>query len=218
MSPGRTRPDPAGQPRPRRALGIALRAIGLTAAIIFATPGFAAPSPAAAKAFIRMTADRMIEIIDSTDDLSDRRSQLQTVVDESVDTEQIARFCLGHHWRMATPAQRQQFVRLFHQVLLDGVTGQISSDRGVRIDLGDAAVRGQTTIVHSTVYRPNQAPVDADWVVAGTKAGLRIQDVVVEGVSMRLTRRNDYDSYLDSHRGSVNALLAAMQNRLARSS
>ncbi len=132
MSPGRTRPDPAGRPGLRRALGAALRAVGLSAAIVFATPGFAAaPSPAAAIAFIQTTADRMIAIIDGTDDLPARRSQLQTIVDESVDTEQIARFCLGRHWRVATSAQQQRFVRLFHRVLLDGVTGQINNDRGV---------------------------------------------------------------------------------------
>lgn len=211
-------PDPAGRPGLHRVLKAALRAaIGLFAAIVFVTPGFAAaPSPAAATAFIRTTADRMIAIIDGADDLPARREQLQTIVDESVDTEQIARFCLGRHWRVATPAQQQRFVRLFHRVLLDGVTGQISNDRGVRIELGNATVRGRTTIVHSTVFRPNQAPVDADWVVAETEAGPRIQDVVAEGVSMRLTRRNDYDSYLGSHHGSINALLAAMQDRLAR--
>lgn len=217
MSPSRAQPDPAGRPGLRRALGAALRAIGLFGAVVFATPGFAAaPSPAAATAFIRTTADRMIAVIDGTADLPARRSQLQTIVDESVDTEQIARFCLGRHWRVATPAQQQRFVQLFHRVLLDGVTGQISSYRGVRIDPGNATVRGRTTIVHSTVYRPDQAPIDADWIVAKTGAGLRIRDVVAEGVSMRLTRRNDYDSYLGSHHGSINALLAAMQNRLAR--
>jgi len=210
--PGRTRPDPVER-LCRRA---ALRAIGLAAAIVLATPclAAAAPSPAAATAFIRTTADRMIGIIDRTDDPAARREQLQTIVDETVDTEQIARFCLGRYWRVATPAQRQRFVQLFHKVLLEGVTGQISSYRGVRIDLGRATVRGQTTTVQSTVHRPDQAAVDADWVVAGTAAGLRIRDVVAEGVSMRLTRRKDYGSYLGSHRGNIDTLLAAMQNRL----
>ncbi len=196
-----------------------VRAVGLSAAIVFAAPGLAlaaAPSPAAATAFIRTTADRMIGIIDGSEDRAARGAQLQTIVDESVDTEQIARFCLGRYWRVATPAQRQHFVQLFHRVLLNGVTGQISGYRGVRIDLDRATVRGQTTIVQSTVHRPDQAAVDAEWVVAGTAAGLRIQDVVADGVSMRLTRRSDYGSYLASHRGNIDALLAAMQSRLAR--
>lgn len=217
-SHGRAQPGPVASPGRCAALRAAVRAIALSAAIVFAAPGLAfaaAPSPAAATAFIRTTADRMIGIIDATEDRAARREQLQTVVDEVVDTKQIAQFCLGRYWRVATPAQRQRFVQLFHRVLLDGVTGQISGYRGVRIDLGRALVRGQTTIVQSTVHRPDQAAVDADWVVAGTAAGLRIQDVVAEGVSMRLTRRSDYGSYLASNRGNVGALLAAMQNQLA---
>jgi len=212
--PGRTRSDPVG----RLGRHAVLRAIGLAAAIILAMPGLAAaaPSPAAATAFIRTTADRMIGIIDGTENSAARREQLQTIVDETVDTEQIARFCLGRYWRMATPAQHQRFVQLFRKVLLEGVTGQISSYRGVRIDLGRAMVRGQTTTVQSTVHRPDQAAVDADWVVAETAAGLRIRDVVAEGVSMRVTRRKDYGSYLGSHRGNIDTLLAAMQNRLSQ--
>lgn len=218
-SPRQVQPGPVASPRRRAALRAAVRAVALSAAIVVAAPGLAVaavPSPAAATAFIRRTADRMIGIIDGTEDRAARRGQLQTIVDESVDTQQIARFCLGRYWRIATPAQRQRFVQLFHRVLLDGVTGQISGYRGVRIDLGRTTVRGQGMIVQTTVHRPDQAAVDADWVVADTANGLRIQDVVAEGVSMRLTRRSDYNSYLASHRGNVDALLAAIQNQLAR--
>lgn len=216
--PGRTQPGSVASPGRHAIPRAALRVICLSAATVFATAGLAfaaAPSPAAATAFIRTTADRMIGIIDGTEDLARRRAQLQTIVDDAVDTEQIARFCLGRYWRAVTPAQRQHFIQLFHRVLLDGVTGQISSYRGVRIDLGRAMVRRQTTTVQSTVHRPEQAVVEADWVVPETSAGLRIQDVVAEGVSMRLTRRQDYGSYLGRHRGDINALLAAMENRLA---
>jgi phospholipid transport system substrate-binding protein len=207
-------------PGRRDALRSALAVIGLSIAMMCAVSGpasAAAPSPEAATEFIRTTADRMIGIIDGTEDLTTKRDRLQAVVDGSVDTQQIARFCLGRYWRLAKPAQRQRFIRLFHRVLLEGVTGQISGYHGVRVDLGRATVLGGTTTVQSTVHRPGQADVDADWIVARTPAGLRIQDVVAEGVSMRLTRRSDYNSYLGRNGGRIETLLAAMQNRLNRS-
>ena len=224
---GLARPQRARAPRLgrrdalRSALwAIGLRAIGLSTTIVFATPELAAaatPGPGAAAEFVRTTADRMIGIIDGHEDSATKRARLQTVVDDSVDTQQIARFCLGRYWRRATPAQRQRFVQLFHQVLLDGVTGQISGYRGVRIDLGRATVQGETTTVQSTVHRPDQAAVSVDWVVASTAAGMRIRDVVAEGVSMRLTRRSDYVSYLERNGSKIGSLIAAMQTELKRS-
>lgn len=218
--PGWSQRAPASTLGRRDALRSALWAVGLSPTIVFAVPEIAsaaAPPREAVTEFIRTTADRMIGIINGNEDFATKRSQLQTVVDDAVDIQQIARFCLGRYWRVAKPAQRQRFIQLFHRVLLDGVTGQISGYRGVRIDLGRVTMQGETTTVRSTVTRPGQAAVDAEWVVAETATGLRIQDIVAEGVSMRLTRRTDYRSYLRRHGGKIESLLAAMHNQLARS-
>jgi hypothetical protein len=79
------------------AIGKALRAVGLSVALVVilaCAAEAAAPSPAAATAFIRTTADRMIAVVDSNDDPLAKRAALQKVIDTSMSTAQIARFCL----------------------------------------------------------------------------------------------------------------------------
>ncbi len=169
-----------------------------------------------AGAFVQATANRMTAIIDSDDAPAAKAAKLQAAVDQSVDSEDIARFCLGRFWRLASTEQQKSFLAMFHRVLLDGVTGQISAYKGVKVTTGAAREHEDGTVVPSIVARPGQKEVRVDWLVRPTPAGLRIEDVVAEGTSLRLTRRNDYAAYLAAHGSDVGALLDAMRQKLAQ--
>ncbi len=185
--------------------------------LAMASASFAqAVSPATASAFVDGTAKRLIAIINSSENRASQTAQLQTIVDQVVDAEGIARFCLGRYWQSATPPQRQAFLSLFHSVLLEGVTGQIRAYKGVTVTLGRAQAHDADVSVSSVVRRPDESPADVDWLVESTPSGLKISDVVAEGTSMRLTRRNDYAAFLSSHGGNVDDLLTVMRQRLAR--
>ena len=173
-------------------------------------------APATATAFVEGTAEHIVAIIDGHDSASSQVAQLQAVVDGAVDIEGIAKFCMGRYWASASAAQRQKFLGLFHAVLLDGVTGQIRNYKGVTVKVGRAQARDPDISVSSVIDRPEKGPARVDWLVEATQAGLKIEDVVAEGTSLRLTRRNDYATYLGSHNGSVDALLDAMRQRLAQ--
>ena len=219
-----TEPAAEGTVRPKRMvrswwrshapLRIALAAV---AVVGLCAPGQAeVPSPDAAASFIGTTARRLVTVIDGDGTLASQERELQAVVDGAVDVEGIARFCMGRYWQMATPAQREQFLALFHAVLLVGVTGQIRAYKGVTVTLGRTQTRDAAVSVSSVVERPGKGPASADWLVARTDAGLKIEDVVAEGTSLRLTRRNDYAAFLGSHGGNIDALLAAMRQRAAQ--
>ena len=191
--------------------------IAVAICVFAAVPGYAAaPSATEASAFIEGTSKRLITIIDSRDSAASQASQLQAVVDGTVDVEGIARFCLGRYWPAASPEQRKTFLDLFHSVLLDGVTGQIRAYKGVTVTIGRAQAHDDGVSVSSVVQRPDKGPASVDWVVGSTSSGLKIEDVVAEGTSLRLTRRNDYATFLGSHGGNIDVLLAAMRQRLAQ--
>ena len=174
------------------------------------------PTPAAAAAFIEATAHQLITVIDGHEDAASQDRELQAVVDRAVDVEGIARFCMGRYWPLASPTQRQAFLGLFRSVLMDGVTGQIRTYKGVTVTVGRTQMRDGAVSVSSVVLRPGREPAKVDWLVDSTSAGPKIEDVVAEGTSLRLTRRNDYAAYLGSHDGNVDTLLAAMRQRLAQ--
>lgn len=182
------------------------------AAVIGIAPAWAL-APAQARQFIDQTARELIAVIDAGAPVAQKRAQLQQIIDRAVAVDEVARFCLGRHWRSATPQQQQQYVQLFHRVLLNSITGHLGDYKGITYSLGRAAPGDGGMQVPSVMNRPGQPAANLTWVVSDDTGSPKIIDVIAEGTSMRLTQRSDYDSYLNRNGGSVQALIAAMQRQ-----
>ena len=71
-------------------------------------------------------------------------------------------------------------------------------------------------IVDSQLSQTNGQPIKLQWEVRDAGKGLRITDVKVEGVSMVMTRRSDFNSYIQSNGGTVEPLINELEARAAR--
>jgi phospholipid transport system substrate-binding protein len=71
-------------------------------------------------------------------------------------------------------------------------------------------------IVDSQLSQTSGQPVKLQWEVRDAGRGLRITDVKVEGVSMIMTRRSDFNSYIQSHGGTVEPLITELESRATR--
>ena len=85
----------------------------------------------------------------------------------------MARFCLGRFWRTASPEQQQEYVELFHRVLVINITGKVGDYQGVSIKLGRAPPREGDIAVSTTVIRPGNDPPGWTGSSASTAAARR---------------------------------------------
>ena len=102
-------------------------------------------------AFVRQLSEKMIAIINGPGSMAEKRQQILPLIDQNVDVDGIARFCLGRYWRTATPEQQQKFLALFHHVLLNSITGKLGEYQGVHISTGASTPRGNGLTAVSTV-------------------------------------------------------------------
>jgi phospholipid transport system substrate-binding protein len=174
-----------------------------------------AQSAEQAATFITKTGQALIDIVNGGGSTANRRTQLQQIVDRDIDVDAVARFCLGRFWRAATPEQQQQYVKLFHQVLLTNVTGKLGDYKGVTFTVGRSQPRDGGIAVETVVTRPGSAPTNVAWIVSSDSGSPKIIDVIAEGTSLRLTQRSDYASYLSHNNDSVQALLDAMRRQVS---
>jgi phospholipid transport system substrate-binding protein len=126
----------------------------------------------------------------------------------------IARFALGRHWRAATPAQQEEYTRLFTDMIVRRYTAQFTEYTGQTVTLLNAKPAGsRDVLVSSRVTQPGGgAPVAVDWRVRQDGAGAwRVIDVAVEGVSMAQTYRADFDAAVQRGGGDIEALLAFLR-------
>jgi phospholipid transport system substrate-binding protein len=180
-------------------------------------PGAWAQSNDKASAFIKSTGDRLVGVVNGPGGAQDKRTQMTQILNDTVDVDGIARFCLGRFWNSASAAQQEAYVKLFHQVLVTNITAKLGEYKGVAFTMGRARTDGENDVVSTTVERPNNPPTAVDWIVADITSRPKIIDVVAEGTSLRLTQRQDYASYLTHNNNNIDALISAMKNQVAQS-
>ncbi|HET6183242.1 MAG TPA: ABC transporter substrate-binding protein [Acetobacteraceae bacterium] len=192
---------------------LAIIALGLALA---PAAGFAQGSGESAAGFIQRMGQQLVSIIDGHGSTAEKQAALERIVDSDVDVSGIARFCLGRYWRVATPAQQQQYETLFRKVLMISIDGKLGDYQGVRFTVGRTVPRAEGQVVATTITAPNKPPTEIDWVVRNIDGSWKIVDVIAEGTSLRLTQRDDYDSFIAGHGQSVQALIDALRRQVSQ--
>jgi phospholipid transport system substrate-binding protein len=165
-----------------------------------ATPGFAqelGPEELVKK----VTAD-VLDAIKSDKQLAagDKQKAIKLAEEKvlpHVDFEEATRLAVGRGWAQASPEQKKKLVTEFRNMLVRTYSNAISAYEGqtmkvlpVRMKPGDTEVT-----VHNQFIRPgNPKPVLLDYSMRKTEKGWKIYDIVVEGVSLVLTYRSEFDA------------------------
>lgn len=200
----------------RRAIPNLIAAVVALTAASTISGGAGAAEASQATVFLQHFGDQLVAVVNGEGSQQQKRARLQQVINNGVDVDSVARFCLGRFWRIATPEQQKQYIALFHEVLLNNITSHLGEYRGVRFTLGRTQHREDAEIVSSVVERPNNPPTNVDWVVSNESGGPKVVDVIAEGTSLRLTQRSDYAAYLAHNNNNVQALIEAMRQQLAQ--
>ncbi|SHK40924.1 phospholipid transport system substrate-binding protein [Roseomonas rosea] len=202
----------------RRSILASLGAAGTALVAARAFPASAqAVDTARAAAFIQATGQELVAAINGRAPVAQRREQVAAVLRRAVDVDGVGRFILGRYYRQATPAEQQQYMRLFEETLIRNLSARFGEYQGVRFSLGRAQQRTEDdTLVNTVIERPNSAPFSLDWRVGEVGGQPRVVDVIAEGTSLRLTTRSEYSAVISRNGGRVSALLEAMQNQVAQ--
>jgi phospholipid transport system substrate-binding protein len=143
-----------------------------------------------------------------------REDRVRSILRNNFDVAAIGKFALGTYWRQASESQRKEYMNLFEDMIVQTYTTRFEDYSGQKLKVDGSAPSGATDfIVSSQVIQKDGPPVHLEWRVRKKDAGLRIVDVVVEGVSMSITQRSDFASVIQNGGGSIDALLADLRQR-----
>ncbi len=167
----------------------------------------------APKAFVDSVAKEIINMLkDKTRDPKQKEYEFRNILKSKFDLRSIGRFVLARHWRIATAQEHKEYLQLFEDMLVKIYVGQFDEYGDESLKVTDAYVGSDGGItVSSKAMRPSQTPVHIDWKVYNTKNGLRILDVIINGVSMSITQRSEYAAIIRKHGGHIRGLLDEMK-------
>ncbi len=177
--------------------------------------------PAAAVALTVQEAETLVnrvivevrELIDSGAPVEQQAARFREVFEQSAATRQIARFVMGAAWRDMNPSQQDAFEdafldyvsRIYVNILADykGETIAVSGSR----DFGDKGV-----LVTSYVHRPGQEDTTVEWLVSDRGGdGPKLIDLVVEGVSLLQSQRQEFAAKLEKRNGDIDLLISDLR-------
>ena len=188
-------------------------------ACLLAIAAFAAPAPSRgaddAAGFIADLGQRTVQILVAKGPDSERESKFRALFREGFDVPAISRFVLGTYWRTASEEQRRTFVTLFEAYVVHAYAVRFNEYGGQQLKVTAARAEGDdAALVQSMIAQPNGAPpLRVDWRVSKTDNGYRISDVVVEGISMAVTQRQEFSSVIQRNGGQLDALLKLLREK-----
>lgn len=146
-----------------------------------------------------------------------RRDKVASILRNAIDIEGTGRFILGRYVRQASPAELQDYLKLFDEIIIRNLSARFGEYRGVKFSLGRSQQRTEEDALVSTlVERPNTPTFTLDWRVADINGRPKVVDVIAEGTSLRLTTRSEYSAVIQRNGGRVAALLDAMRGQIAQ--
>lgn len=181
------------------------------AALALATPARAADGPAAA--LIEKVSGEVIALVKAKTG-ADREAGIRSVLLAYFDLPQMARAALATHWEATTPPQRERFLKAVVSAEARAYSERFGQYGGQTLAIGRVMSRPNgVTVVDSKLNQTNGQPIVIQWEVRDGGQGPRITDVKIEGVSMVMTRRSDFNSYIQNHGGKVEPLIDELERR-----
>ena len=188
-------------------------------AVLLAVFFLASNSPpavaASAEDFVRTAGERAFTSLAADISSEQRVQRFREILRDSFDLKTIARFTLGRYWRVASAEQRNEYRRLFEEFLVQAYANRFSDLGGKRFRVSRSrAINERDELVLSEVLiEQGRPPVRVGWRVRSKDDDLRIIDVMVEGVSMSVTQRDEFAAVIRSNGGRVEGLLTALRRK-----
>lgn len=192
--------------------GAALGLFAATAAAL-APRGAWALTTEEAGAFVEETIEEVAALLEAPGDSASKAAKLRAIMEKRAAMPEIARFVAGTAWRGMSEDQQARFVDAFTGFIssiyagrFDEYAGEASQDNPFRLGrVTDAGRKGM--LVRTSINRVGSEPVNVDWLVTDRPGRVVIADIVIEGVSLLVTQREEIGAMLEARQGNVDKLI-----------
>ncbi len=176
------------------------------------SPAEAADLAAAQSVVQKITDEGVHQVLVASITQSERVSRFQNIFDTYFDVPGLAHFVLGRAYKTAEPAQLDKFGAVFRDVTIYTWAQRFKTYSGQEVKVLSVTADGENgAFVDSEIGQPNgQPPIAVRWrlrVRPDSKLGWLVVDLMIEGVSLAITQRSDYDSFLSQNAGDIGKLI-----------
>jgi phospholipid transport system substrate-binding protein len=142
-----------------------------------------------------------------------RRTAVGTAAGEIFDFGEMAKRSLGQHWDQRTPAEREEFVRLFTELMERSYISKVELSSSEKINYKGDTIDGDYAVVRTTILLTRGGEMPLDYKMHNTSDRWQVYDLSIEGVSLVSNYRAQFNKIVRT--SSYKALLAKFKSNQA---
>lgn len=170
-----------------------------------------------AEQLVQSTADRAKEIIlNKKFIVSEKKDKLEKLALNVVDVDGLSRFSLGSHRKNISEKQLKEYTRVFRIFFAKNISSRLQdySDQNIKV-IGSKKINENYVMVKSKMTsKVDKQEIKIDWRVFKIKEKLVIRDLVIEGLSLAKTQREEFNSILSSK--GFEGLITSLNNFISK--
>ena len=160
--------------------------------------------------FIQSTVNRAAETLNGSLTKEQRIEKLKEIAKETVDIKGIGFYSLGTHRKGLSKDQLTSYINIFEEYFLKSFSSRLAEYSNPEIEVNSKKKLNENyTIVSSTLVATDSRPeVKIEWrVYTKNPENLLIRDLIIEGLSLARTQKEEFSSIINSNDGNIDALL-----------
>jgi phospholipid transport system substrate-binding protein len=180
-----------------------LRRAALALALALVVGGLAAPLAAAGAPSdqLKMQIDRVLKVLDDAElkkeaRAPERRVAVRKIANEIFDFGETARRSLGSHWQARTPAEREEFVQLFSDLLERSYISRVELYGGEKIHFLSDTTEGDQARVQTKLLTRSGSDIPIEYRMHRKNNRWLVYDVIIEGVSLVANYRTQFNKII----------------------
>jgi phospholipid transport system substrate-binding protein len=164
--------------------------------------------------FVQSTVNRASAILTKSISREDKMNELKLIAKDTVDIRGIGLYTLGSFRKNLSENEKNEYLDLFENYFLKTFSSRLSEYTNPKIEVKDKKVLNKNyTIVNSLLVGTSERPeVKIDWRIYTKNAdNPLIRDLIIEGLSLVRTQKEEFASILNSNNGDINSLFKVLK-------
>ena len=164
--------------------------------------------------FVQSTVNRASQILSKNISKEEKINQLKSIAKETVDIKGVGFYSLGSARKDLNDSQKIEYSKLFEDYFLKSFSSRLAEYTNPEIEVNDKKVLNKNyTIVNSLLVGTSERPeVKIDWrVYTKDPENPLIRDLIIEGLSLARTQKEEFSSILNSNDGDIKVLFKTLE-------
>ena len=164
--------------------------------------------------FVQSTVNRASQILSENITKDEKIDKLKSIAKETVDIKGVGFYSLGSARKTLDDVQKKKYSELFEAYFLKSFSSRLAEYTNPEIDVtGKEILNKNYTIVNSLLVGTSERPeVKIDWrIYTKNSENPLIRDLIIEGLSLARTQKEEFSSILNSNDNDINALFKILE-------